>query len=83
MKLYSAVVKDGSRTVFITNQEYQTKADFIHDLRSNGYKVNPLKVKTSRTFDYIINHTDCNPWDWKLTDKEVDDITDYHPGRSM
>lgn len=83
MKLYSAVVKDGSRTVFITNQEYQTKADFIHDLRRNGYKVNPLKVKTSRTFDYIINHTDCNPWDWKLTDKEVDDITDYHPGRSM
>ena len=42
-----------------------------------------MKVKTSRTFDYIINHTDCNPWDWKLTDKEVDDITDYHPGRSM
>ena len=65
------------------HQEYRTKADFIHDLRCNGYKVNPMKVKTSRTFDYIINHTDCNPWDWKLTDKEVDDITDYHPGRSM
>lgn len=79
MKKFSAIVKDGTKTVFITNQEYRTKADFIHDLRCNGYKVNPMKVKTSRTFDYIINHTDCNPWDWKLTDKEVDDITDYHP----
>lgn len=83
MKKFSAIVKDGTKTVFITNQEYRTKADFIHDLRCNGYKVNPMKVKTSRTFDYIINHTDCNPWDWKLADKEVDDITDYHPGRSM
>lgn len=83
MKKFSAVVKDGARTVFITEQEYRTKADFIHDLRSNGYKVNPLKVKTSRTFDYIINHTDCNLWDWKLTDKEVDDITDYRPDRAQ
>lgn len=56
MKKFSAIVKDGTKTVFITNQEYRTKADFIHDLRCNGYKVNPMKVKTSRTFDYIINH---------------------------
>ena len=54
MKKFSAIVKDGTKTVFITNQEYRTKADFIHDLRCNGYKVNPMKVKTSRTFDYII-----------------------------
>lgn len=72
MKKFSAVVKDGARTVFITEQEYRTKADFIHDLRRNGYKVNPLKVKTSQTFDYIINHTDCNLWDWKLTDYQPD-----------
>lgn len=74
MKTYSAIVKDGTRTVFITNQEYQKKADFIHDLRHNGYKVNPMKVKTSRTFDYIVNHTNCNPWDWKLTEKEIEKI---------
>lgn len=83
MKKFSAVVKDGARTVFITDQECRTKADFTHDLRANGYKVNPLKVKTSWTFDYIINHTDCNLWDWKLTDKEVDDITDYRPDRAQ
>lgn len=81
MKKYSAVVRDGSRRVFITNQEYKTKADFIHDLRRNGYKVNPTKVKTARVFDYIINNTNCNPWDWELTEKEVDDITDYRPDR--
>lgn len=81
MKKYSAVVRDGNRRVFITNQEYNTKADFIHDLRRNGYKVNPAKVKTARVFDYIINNTNCNPWDWELTEKEVDDITDYRPDR--
>lgn len=74
MKTYSAIVKDGTRTVFITNQEYKTKAEFIHDLRHNGYKVNPMKVKTSRTFDYIINHTNCNPWDWELTEKEIEEM---------
>lgn len=36
MKKYSAIVKDGDRTVFITDQEYQTKADFIHARRSRG-----------------------------------------------
>ena len=46
MKTYSAIVRDGKRVVIIENQEYQTKAEFIHDLRNNGYKVNPAKVKT-------------------------------------
>lgn len=76
MKKYSAMVKDGSRLVIIRNQEYNTKADFIHDLRHNGYKVNPRKVKPANVFEYIINHTNCNPWDWDLTTKEVDELTD-------
>ena len=67
MKKYSAIVKDGNRAVLIKNQEYPKKADFIHDLRCNGYKVNPKKVKPSDVFDYIMNHTNCNPWDWDLT----------------
>lgn len=66
MKTYSAIVKDGSRMVFIKNQEYATKKDFIYDLRRNGYKVNPRKVKPSDVFDYIMDHTNCNPWDWEL-----------------
>lgn len=69
MKKYSAAVKDGVRTVFIRNQEYQRKADFIHDLRANGYKVNPQKVKQADVFEYILNHTNCAPWDWDL--KEI------------
>lgn len=69
MKTFSAVVKDGNHTVFIEDQEYKTKADFIHDLRRNGYKVNPDKVKTSDVFDYIMKHTNCNPWDWKRINK--------------
>lgn len=63
MKKYSALVKDGDRIVFIENQDYPTKADFIHDLRHNGYRVNPKKVKPAEVFDYIMNHTNCNPCD--------------------
>lgn len=67
MKLYSALVKDGNRIVFIKNQEYNTKAEFIRDLRCNGYKVNPKKVKPADVFEYILAHTNMNPWDWDLT----------------
>ena len=66
MKMYSALVKDGKRLVEIKNQEYCRKADFIHDLRSNGYKVNPKKVKESYLYDYIISNTNLYPWDWDL-----------------
>ena len=66
MAKYSALVREGKRFVFITNQEYPTKSDFIEDLRHNGYKVNPKKVKPADVFDYIMNHTNCNSWDWEL-----------------
>lgn len=65
-KLYSAMVKDGKRVVIIRDQDYPNKAAFIRDLRVNGYKVNPKKVKPSDVFDYICDHTDMNPWDWDL-----------------
>ena len=66
MKLYSAFVKDGKRLIAIKNQEYNTKADFIQDLRSNGYNVNPKKVKESTLFEYIIDNTNCDSCDWDL-----------------
>lgn len=72
MKKYSAVVKDGNRIVFIKNQEYKNKADFIRDLRRNGYRVNEKKVKPSEVFDYILNCTDCNPWDWDINEVPVE-----------
>ena len=65
-KLYSAIVKDGKRVVIIRDQDYPNKAAFIRDLRANGYRVNPKKVKPSDVFDYICDHTDMNPWDWDL-----------------
>lgn len=66
MKKYSAMVKDGKRVVIIRDQDYPNKAAFIRDLRANGYRVDPKKVKTSDVFNYICDHTDMNPWDWDL-----------------
>lgn len=66
MTVYKAIVTDkmdGRRVVI--ESEYNTKAEFIYELRANGYAVNPIKVKTKDVFDYIMNNTDCNPWDWK------------------
>ena len=72
MKTFSAVVKDSfndNKVVFIENQEYATKTDFIKDLRNNGYKVNPKKVKTAELFSYIVENTNMYKWDWDL--KEI------------
>lgn len=55
-------------TVLLKNQDYPTKAAFISDIRGNGYAVNPKKVKPSDLFDYILTRTNCNPWDWDLTE---------------
>ena len=66
MKMYSALVKDGKRLVEIKNKDYNSKADFIYDLRRNGYKVNPKKVKESHVYDYIVSNTNMSPWDWDL-----------------
>lgn len=66
MKKYSAIVKEGTRIIFIRDQEYPTKAAFIADLRGNGYRVDSVKVKPSDVFNYIVEHTNCNSWDWKI-----------------
>ena len=64
--LFKAAVKNkDTGKIEIIKMDYKSKRDFIHDLRRNGYKVNPDKVKKAEVFDYIINHTNCNSWDWK------------------
>ena len=70
-KLYSAIVKDKEtkKKVFIENKEYSRKQDFIKDLKNNGYAVNPLKVKESEVFSYILNNTNCDNIDWKYINK--------------
>lgn len=75
MKKYSAMVKDGQRVVIIRDQEYPTKAEFIRDLRGNGYQVNPKKVKAADVFNYICEHTDMNPWDWDLKKVPAEDAS--------
>lgn len=67
MKSYSAFVKDKSTGKHIKLRgDYNTKAEFIHDLRRNGYSVNPMKVKPSEIFNYIVTHTNMQEWDWKI-----------------
>ena len=61
MKKYSAIVKDENRTVFIENQEYENKAAFIYDLRKNGYKVNPRKVKPSDVLNISLTTPTATP----------------------
>ena len=65
MKDYKALVTDwqGKKKI-IDGKEYKNKADFIADLRRNEYKVNPLKVKEAEEFDRIMEHTNCEEWDW-------------------
>lgn len=75
-KLYSAMVKDGMRVVIIRDQDYPNKAAFIRDLRANGYRVNPKKVKPSDVFDYICEHTNMNPWDWDLKKVPGEEVTE-------
>lgn len=64
MAKYSALVKDGNRSQIVYNKEHKRKSDFIAELRSQGYKVNPKKVKQTPVFDYITEHT--APWDWSI-----------------
>lgn len=67
LREYKALVKDtytGKYTV-VSGEAY-TKSDFINDLRKNGYKVNDRKAKRADVFDYIVNHTNMNYWDWEI-----------------
>ena len=66
MRNYKAIATNKeTRKQETIESEYRTKKEFIRDLRANGYKVNPDKVKRAEVFDYIVGHTNCNPWDWK------------------
>lgn len=66
MKQYKAMVKSNGEAKIITG-EYNTKAEFIRDLRANGYTVNDRKVKEAKLFDYIVENTDCTDDAWKIT----------------
>lgn len=68
MKTFKAFVtrEDGSKTTITS--DYSNKKDFITDLRNNGYKVNPKKVREQIIFDYITEHTDMSLLDFEMPD---------------
>lgn len=63
--LFKAMVKNENGKLEIIGNESKSKTQFIKDLRKNGYKVDPVKVKKAEVFDYILDNTNCNEWDWK------------------
>lgn len=65
MKQYKALVKFNGEAKVITS-EYNTKAEFVKELRANGYQVNDKKVKEAELFDWIIENTNCTDADWSI-----------------
>lgn len=65
-RIYKAIVTDKEtkkRTIVAFEATgWQNACDV---LRKNGYAVNNYKVKPAEVFDYIMDHTNCYPWDWK------------------
>jgi len=61
----------------IIESDYKTKAQFIQDLRSNGYAVNPLKVKEVNLYNWIIENTDCEEHVWKYLNKIPKNYEEY------
>lgn len=66
MRLYSAIAYVGRTPYVFEFQPYQNKAEFVADLRKRGFVVNPLKVKPSKLFRYIIERPDYTYDLWKL-----------------
>ena len=55
MAIYKAFVKEKqSKEYLFVESDYKTKKDFIQDLKSNGYAVNPKKVMLKEKYDYLL-----------------------------
>lgn len=66
MKKYKTLAYDKKYKVWdVITREYETKAEFVKELRANGYKVNPLRVAEEKVWDYIMDHTDATDIDFK------------------
>jgi hypothetical protein len=49
-----------------------SKRNFIRDVRSNGYSVNPKRVLTKKSYDFVIENTNCYASDWhEYTDEQI------------
>lgn len=75
--IFKASVKDDTGALQHIERDYPTKKQFIRDLRNNGFKVDNRKVLTKKSFDYIIENTNCTKWDWReYTDEQIADGVD-------
>lgn len=70
MKKYKtyAYDKKTKKYVFIES-EYPTKANFIKDIRANGYRVNPIRVAEANVYNYIMEHTNAEDIDFRTIKK--------------
>lgn len=71
--IFKASVKDDTGALMHIERDYPTKSQFIRDLRNNGFKVDNRKVLTKKSFDYILDNTNCTKWDWReYTDEQME-----------
>lgn len=71
--IFKASVKDDTGALMHIERDYPTKSQFIRDLRNNGFKVDNRKVLTKKSFDYIMDNTNCTKWDWReYTDEQME-----------
>lgn len=69
-ELFKTGVVDKATGEFVVIEgRYASKAAFIRELRSNGYRVTEYKVKPADVYDWIVDHTNCNEWDWTETNE--------------
>ena len=68
MKTFKALVKDTDGKTLTIESDYNSKAEFIDDLRRNGFRVNRVTVKTKAAYDHIVTNTNGQRWDWTDND---------------
>lgn len=59
-----AIDRETKKASFI-ELDCSSKKWFIRNLRANGYMVNPKHVLTKKSYDYVIENTNCTKWDWR------------------
>lgn len=73
--LYKAVVRNKeTKKLEIVTFTACSLTHALHEIRVNGYSVNNYHCKPAEVFDYIMKHTNCNPWDWKEIKSVPQDI---------
>lgn len=76
MTTYKALVADGTPVGTIITYKGK-REDFIKELKESGYEVIENRVREEDIFDYIMECTDGDDWEWELTDDEIRDELIY------